>query len=199
MYVSLTKINNTFKKYSLTLIENIPYKIQIFLFGLYVWTWIFFQINKFIGFILASIIKYMPDHLISVTPIIPVKILKAFDGKNNDITNRLRFFMNYSWDNEMCDEQGGVDLEPFCNYISSSVVWVAYYFDFQVDENVCNQFSYLVELVEEKGGVFPNDENNPFKKNIKFILIDTCKKIIYRLKEDKIEKQDIIFGEIGFS
>lgn len=186
------QITTTLKKYTLALVDYIPYKLQILLTALYIWTWIFFKINKLTGFILGSIITYMPTYfLLDIKPKLPIRILKASDDKSNDITKRLNLFMKYKWDVTSCDDQGCVDLDSFADYIGTSIIYIMYVFDYDLDLSKLDKF---LELAEDS-----NDINNTsvFKKYINIAIIDFSKKIIHKIKEGKLESEDILFGEIN--
>lgn len=189
---------NVARTYGAKIINCIPYKIQIFLSALYMWTWIFVQINKLTGYILGLIMAYMPNNFImDLDPKSPIKIIRAFDNNSNDITRRLKMFMNFRWDKEMCDDQGGVDLEPFTKYIGSSIIWIAYVFEYDININTVEQF---VKLVSDCEGNSSQSEHvvDDFKKCINIIMVNTGKKIIHKLKNSKLSKEDILFGEVDF-
>lgn len=172
-------------------------RVRIFLAAFYVWAWILFQFNKFIGLIFERILKYTPNKLLpNVVPKIPIKILQAFDITNNtDITKKLNIFTNFKWDKEAADDKGGINIEPFAKYIESSIIWVAYALELDISENACNQFISMLETVEQKHLDFGDIH---IKNNISYILIDISKKLIYKFAKNKLVKDDILFGEIDF-
>lgn len=198
------QVIKTLQKYSLSLLDNMPYKVHILLTALYIWTWIFFQLNKLTGFILESIIKYAPDYLLpnytlsGTNPKIPIKVIRAFSANHQDITKRLKFFMNLKWDPDMCDYKGGVDLDTFSQYIESGIIYIAYVFDYQINLNTLDKFLDLIETAEENGGDYDSDDElASFKQYVNIAIINIGKKIVTKLKNGKLENEDILFGELN--
>lgn len=189
---------DTIKKYGLHIVNNIPYKLKIFLFALYCWTLVFFYISKIFNFILGSAVTYFPDYLfLNISNKPPVKILHA-SNKNGDIlTNKLQTFLNIKWDKTLCDDRGGLDLDKFSKYVNSSVIFVAYILDIDINAiaNKANNFlNNTLEFTKEE-----NSDNLSFlTKNIRIIVIDIGEKIISKLKNNELIQDDILFDEIDF-
>lgn len=213
----------------------IPGKLQIVLFFLYVWTFVLFYMSKVANIILGALIRYLPNILMpSVSHSAPIKIIKATDGNGVEITKRLEMFMKFKWDESMCDN-GGIDLDIFFKYIGSTVIWVAYMFDYEITQNTATQFLTLIDDIEEyiKTGQHESDVKSDitdvnkdlnqnssdsadspdsprtpetpeildqFKKCIRFLVVDSNKKMSYKLGKDSIaiEAEDILFGEVNF-
>ena len=70
----------------------------------------------------------------------------------------------------MCDEKGGVDLDRFAQYLGVSVLWVAYLFEYELNEEY-NDF-----INSTKNGDL---QFKDFDKLLKAVLIDFKNKIIY--------------------
>ena len=194
----------------------IPSRLQMFLFGFYIWTWILFQLTKVANIMLGLIIMYLPYYLIpNVTPKTPVKIIKAIDDQGNEITKQLKLFMNFKWDKTMCDE-GGIDLDIFAKYIKSSVIWIAYILEYEVGGELYNGFTYAVELLDaipvndflsdsnsdketienetiknetknKQNNKVSSDFLNCLKKCIRLMIVNTDEKKIFKLNKDTTE------------
>jgi hypothetical protein len=170
------------------LTKLIPTKTQTFLFAMWVWAWILFKLTLLANFMLKLVITHLPNYILPATDKTPVKIIKAIDGNGDDITNKLKLFMNLKWDETMFDDHGGIDLDTFFGYIDSAVVWVAYIFDYDIDD---------IASLEFINGVKPVDY---FKKCIRFIIVDSGKKIMRKFNKDTTDfvEEDIMFGEVDF-
>lgn len=212
----------------ITLLWNkVPSKIDIVLLFIDIWSWIAMRWVQLLNFILRSIILCTPTSVLpNFTPKIPVKIIKAMDDNGNEITKQLKIFMKFKWDNEMCDDRGGVDLDTFTKYIGSTVVWVAYILDYDIDDDLCEKFMNIVNIITDKDqdpsslddsnqdtssnktnldtdidlNMLNTDSLHYFKKCIRIIVINTSKKIAYKLKKNTtaLDEEDILFGELDF-
>lgn len=188
--------------------RQFPSKIRIFLFAFYIWTWILFQLTRVTNMSLGLIIAYLPTMLMpSVSHKAPIKIIRATDDKGNEMTKQLEMFMKFKWDKSMCDDHGGIDLDVFVKYIGSSIVWIAYIMDYDIDDNTCNRFLSMVEdlnsLDDDKSDATIRNNKltvNHFKKCVRLIVINTGKKIVHKLNGGTAElvPEDILFGEIDF-
>ena len=169
----------------------VPDKVKIFLFGMWLCAYMLFQFSRFINFTLGMIISYSPNYILPSINKTPVRILKALDMNGNEVTNKLKLFMNYKWDNSMFGDHGGIDLDPFFNYIGSACVWVAYIFEYDIDDIANLEF---MENINEGASVAL------LKKCIRFILIDANKKIMKKVNKETqdITREDILFGEVDF-
>jgi hypothetical protein len=197
----------------INLLSLIPSGMQMFLFAFYIWTWMLFQLTRVLNNILGLILIYVPNYLTpsNITQClnsnIPVQIVKAFDDNGNDITEKLKLFMNFKWDRDMCDDKGGIDLDTFLNYLNTSFIWISYIMKYDI-----NIISYLnfTDFVSNMGedGLGKVGKIDELKKCIQMMVVNTSKKIIHRLKENKeasrsddlfsIEIDDIVFGEVEF-
>lgn len=183
------KIINKFKTY----LVYMPDKTKIFLFAFWVWTWILFKLTLVANYVLGAIIKHLPQYLMpGIKTKIPVTIIKAVDCNGTEVTDKLQMFMNFKWDKTMFDKHGGVDLDIFFKYIGSSVVWIAYILDYDINTPTCMHFMTLLDNTDT-----PLDD---FKKYIKIVVIDAGKKIMHKLNTNTttIETEDISFGEVNF-
>lgn len=187
-----------------------PSRMEMFLYAFYVWSCILFYITKFANFMLGMIITFLPTLLMpNVSTKSPVRILRAVDEKGTDITKRLNMFMKFKWDNDMCDDKGGVDLDKFSDYIGSSIIWIAYILEYEINDSTYNNFMMLINDIEKNADNTSDltttceNYNYPleyFKKCIKFVVINTSKKVIYKLKKNTkdLEPESILFGEVDF-
>jgi len=189
--------------------------------ALYVWTWILFQLSRIGNFLLKIAIKTLPNIMLpDMTPKIPIKIIKAIDESGFDITKKLKMFMNFKWDKTHCDDEGGVDLDTFSEYIGSSIIMVAYIFDYDFNDEICDKFLEIIKsddrhrsVKQESGTEFESESDSPtevdypirdpvgyFKKCIRLVAINTSKKILYKIKKDtlSLNTEDILFGEVDF-
>lgn len=193
--------------------NSLPDRVRIFMLALYVWTYILFYITKLANFMLMLIITYLPNLFTpTVKPKTPITVLKAVNDVGDDITKKLNMFMKFKWDEEICDGRGGIDLDTFSEYISSSIIWISYIINYDIDDTISKNFIKYTQLLD--GFVEPQLEvcdsksdktevNNGipleyFKKCIRFIIINTTKKVVYKLKKNTevLEPEEILFGEI---
>lgn len=181
-----------------TILHHIPDKTRIFLLAFWVWTWILFKLTQYANFILGLIIIHLPKYLMpNIKSKTPIKIIKAMDGNGKEITDKLNMFINFKWDKNMFDTNGGVDLDIFFKYIGSSVIWVAYILDYEINNNMCTKFINFVSKVDTDKNDYTIDH---FKTYIKIAVIDIGSKIINKLQKDKktIDSEEILFGEVNF-
>jgi hypothetical protein len=133
----------------------------------------------------------VPDRFTpTLKPNAPVKVIKATDSKGNIITNKLKLFMNLRWDKEMCDDQGGVDLDNFAKYIGSSVLWVAYLLEYELG----NEYETFINSTKD------NDySSDSLRLLLRSIIIDVGNKLVYKLHDDDdVHPRNILFGEVNF-
>jgi hypothetical protein len=179
--------------------KSFPDKTRIFLFAFWIWTWILFKLTLMANFFLGLVIIHLPNYLMpTIKSKTPVKIIRAIDNNGDEITDKLNLFMNFKWDKNMFDDNGGIDLDIFFNYIGSSAVWIAYIFDYEIDNEMCEKFVNFIDLTN-----LDTTERKPidyFKKCIRIAVINTGEKIMYKLRQnnDNIQQEDVIFGEIDF-
>lgn len=169
-----------------------PSKIKIFLFAFWMWTWILFKLTIIANYTLGIIITHLPKYLMpDIKTKTPINIIKAVDQNGIEITNKLQLFINFKWNKNMFDKNGGIDLDIFFTYIGSTVVWVAYVLDYDIN-NTCAQFIKLINHDNTK-------TLDTFTEYIKIAVIDTSTKIIHKLKQNNtVEHEDILFGEVNF-
>lgn len=173
---------------------SLPNRMQIFMSAIYVWAYILMQLNILGNLILKLVIIGIPNMMQpNFVPNIPLRVIKAVDENGFDVTNKLITFINFKW------QDNCIDLDSFCEYIGSSIVLISYILTVDISDDVCDKFLNFVKSIEspdtqcvEKINIFE------LKKHIKTIMVNTSKKIIYKLKNDTVEKEDIIFGEIEF-
>jgi hypothetical protein len=178
---------------------EISAKTKIFLAAFWSWTWILFQLSNLSNKILKFVIYWLPNN---VTPTFenlvvnkkPIKLLEARDGFGKIITNKLKLFMNLKWDKTMCDDKGGVDLDMFCKYIGSSVIWVIYLMEYEVNP-IYHKF--ITDVQTDQFNM------NAMHKFIKTAVIDISNKIIKKFdsindNNTNCSTDSILFGEINF-
>ncbi|MGL5936554.1 MAG: hypothetical protein ACRCZI_13150 [Cetobacterium sp.] len=218
--MQLTRINvaETFDN----IVNMLPDKVRIFMIALYIWTWLLFYLTKFANFMLMLVITYLPRLFTpSVKPKTPITIIKAVNEFGVDITKKLNLFMKFKWDEEICDGRGGIDLDTFTEYISSSIIWISYIVNYDIDDMISKNFIKYIQMLDSykdcqiESNIMRNEQLNDntsdqtevnengipldyFKKCIRFIVIITSKKIVYKLKRhtEVLEKEEILFGEI---
>jgi len=196
------------------------YKARIVVFMLYVWTCIVYKFTRFVDFILMCIVAYVPNILVpSISSKTPVRILHATNKYGNDITKKLKLFMRFRWNPEINNEDGtanngfdanngytgGIDLDAFINYIGSSVIFIAYVYEYDIDDIM---FSELINLVYSGKLSDPTKSRiitkpiEYFRRTIRFMAIVADKKMMYKFNNESypapIKKEPIIFGEINF-
>ena len=172
-----------------------PNRVQVFMMCIYMWSWFILQLNILANLMLKAVIIIVPNlMLVDIKPNTPLRIIKAIDSSGYDITKKLNIFINFKWDNDC------IDLDSFCEYIGSSVIWVTYVLECDISEETCDKFLNFVKSIETSDDSLPIEKVNilEFKKHIRTIVVNTSKKIVYKLKEDKLILEDIVFGEIEF-
>jgi hypothetical protein len=171
---------------------------------LYMWVWFLIQLNNLGNLMLKLIIIGIPNSIMpNITPDIPIRVIKAVNENGFDITKKLNMFMNYKWDLDMCDD-GGIDLDSFCEWIGSNIIWISYILECDISNENCDKFLTFIKKIE------PNDESaSPieidslykFKKHLRIMVVDVSKKVVYKLKNNsvKLTEENILFGEISFT
>jgi hypothetical protein len=197
------------------------YKVRTIVFMLYIWTCIIYQFTRFVDFILMCIISYIPNILVpNISSKTPVRILRATDQYGNDITKKLKLFMRFRWDYEINNEEGdtnngfdinngytgGIDLDAFIDYIGASVIWIAYVFEYDIDDIIFSELINLIHSSKLFGSTKSHVITKPieyFRRTIRFLSIVTEQKMMYKLNNDAypapIKKEPITFGEINFN
>lgn len=202
---NLTKIKECIYAYT-------PTKMQIVLIGVYLYTTILLRLSQVFNIMLGLMIKHMPDVLFPSTNS-PIKIINAIDERGVNIAKKLEAFIYYKWDKTMCDDQGGIDLDKFSEWIGSSVIWVAYIMDYDIKPADCENFLQFIKTAGSSSTNSPKstDSNTDgdiklhsidhFKKIIRVIVINTSKKIVYKINKatETLEAEDMLFGEVDFS
>lgn len=120
------------KKY-IAYVPRLPTHIESLMFGLWVWTKIIYYLSRTLNAILSKILKHAPDqytydfnHLLFLKSNVPnIKMIAAQDNYGNIITNRLKLYMNYYWDNEIGDN-GGVDMDKFSELLKIEQIALIY-------------------------------------------------------------------------
>lgn len=193
-----------------SVIKIFPSRLQMFLYAFYVWSFVLFYLSRLANFTLGLIITYLPTLFIpKVSPAAPIKVLRAFDDRGRDITKRLCMFMKFKWDKQIGDD-GGVDLDKFVEHIGSSIIWVAYIMEYEISDTMFHNFLSLINSIEQNTDTSSNatvscdNIDHPidyFKRCVKFVIINTSKKVIYKLKKGtkELEPEPILFGEIDFT
>ena len=173
---------------------DIPVKTKIFLAAFWMWTWILFQISNMFNKMLKFVLYWIPNNFTptfeTITSKPNIKLIEARDGFGKVITNKLKLFMNLKWDKTMCDDKGGVDLDIFCKHIGSSIVWVVYLLDYEINP-IYDEF---VTSIQEN-----NFNMNKVHKFIKTAIIDISNKVIKKFDTYTNQTEEsILFGEVNF-
>jgi hypothetical protein len=182
----------------------IPSRVQILLLGLRIWVWFLMQLNNLANLMLRLIIIGIPNSVMpNITPDIPIRVIKAVNENGFDITKKLNMFMNYKWDPDMCDD-GGVDLDSFCEWIGSGIIWISYILECDISNDNCDKLLTLIKKLEpneELQSPIEIDTLSKFKKHLQILVVDTSKKVIYKLKNtsSKLNEESVLFGEISFT
>lgn len=191
----------------------------IFLFTLKLWTYFFRYCLKILDFFLYTLIKFLPDsgiiydgrHLVNwFNPNKQrenVNIIDARDHNNNTITNKLKLFLNFNWDKSACDELGGINIEKFCEWVGSSMIWIAYVLEYEkIKVNLDNLTNNEIHISPEmhrikdniKGMLINIDENLQTIVSKYHYFTDTLDTIINEEEKNEEEEYDIDFGDISF-
>jgi len=181
-----------------------PNHVKILMAALYCWAFILLQLNILGNLMLRLMITVIPNLILpNIVPDTPIRIVKAFDQSGFDITKKLNIFMNFKWDAEMSNENGGIDLDAFCEYIGSSIIWICYTLEQDISIESCNKFLNFIKNVESTADDSETNKIhnlNGLKKHMRTIVVNTTKKLIYKLKQNSCEvsPEDIVFGEVDF-
>lgn len=173
----------------------VPNQMQVFMAALYMWAWIMLQLNILAKLMLKLVIIAIPNAMQpNLTPNMPLRIIKAVDEQGYDITRKLTSFMKFRWDTDC------IDLDDFCEWIGSGVIWISYILECDISNETCDKFLSFIKSLESSKDSIPAEKVNifEFQKHIRTIVVNTSKKIVYKLKEDKVIPEDIVFGEIEF-
>lgn len=177
---------------------------QILLVALRIWVWFLMQLNILSNLMLRLIIVGIPSSVMpNITPNIPIRVIKAVNENGFDITKKLNMFMNYKWDNDMCDD-GGIDLDSFCEWIGSGIILISYILECDISNENCDRFLTFIKKLEptdESASPVEIDSLYKFKKHLRIIVVDASKKILYKLKNNsvKLNEENILFGEVSFT
>jgi len=187
-----------------TVVEKFtPNRVKILMGALYCWAFLLLQLNMLGNLMLRLLITVIPNMVLpSIVPDTPIRIVKAFDQSGFDITKKLNIFMNFKWDAEMSNENGGIDLDAFCEYIGSSIIWICYTLEQDISIESCDKFLNFIKNIESADDSEPKKIDNifSFKKHMRTIVVNTSKKVIYKLKHNinEVSPEDIVFGEVDF-
>lgn len=173
------------------MIIRIPLKTKIFLAAFWLWTWILFQFNKACAMVLGSILTHMPNEYIPrMKDRTPVRVICAHDERENDITNKMRLFLNTQWNHTVNDGRGGVYIEQFAKQIGTTIIYMAYIFDYDFDP----KYSDFIESTQQ-----PGRPSKAYKEAICNIIIDIGTKIVLSERWNRqTEKSSLLFGGVSF-
>ncbi len=173
----------------MNIVEYIPDRTKIFLAVFWLWTWILLQFNKACAMLLQLILEWVPDNFVpAITNKSTVHAVNAVDGQGNNITNKLKLFLNLNWDKEMFDGEGGVDIDNFAKHVGSSLIWIAYILEYELSP------AYNDFINASKESDFGAKD---FNKLLKAVLIDVSTKLVHNLSTQ--QSSPIMFGEVNFS
>lgn len=105
-----------------------------------------------------------------------------------DVTNAVKLFLNFYWDKEACDENGGISLTELKNIIG----------------NCQHGFLWICYLLKE-AGINPTDPPEVIIPKLKYMFVDLGKEIIYRYGALNIPSMnetkpiDIMFNQVSFN
>jgi hypothetical protein len=155
-------------------------KSQIFLAAFYAWTWVWFQLFRFITWFLHTLLKIMPNTLLGVFPSIgQVKIVHAINDKGEDMTNKFNCYKNLHWNSKY----NSICVNDIPKYLGTTMLYVAYALKCDIPPNDDNDDKYVADL-------------------IKVVVIDISKKIIKRIDSSEgvlpFKIEPLCFGELEF-
>jgi len=116
---------------------TLPNKVQIFLAGMYLWSCITLYTSKIAQWILSLFIKFVPNYLV-ITDYGPQKFneirekIQIINVESDEInlTDKFNLFINWFWDNNLCEETGGIDFNKIKPLFKTSILYITYLFNF---------------------------------------------------------------------
>lgn len=172
------------------------YKVKIFLFAFKIWTWILFYLTRMFNYGLGLILVWIPDDFVpSLNSIYNNKniyILGAKDSFGRTITNKLNLFSNLKWDKTSNDIGGSVDLDMFCKYIGSAIIWVAY---FTEADMMPKKYEVFMDKIHQQ-----NFKSEDIHALIRTAIIDVSNKLIHKMDatDFRTTTDNIYYGEVEF-
>lgn len=168
-------IRNKFKSGKISL----PDKVAIFSYSLWIWVYITYTFNRFIGLFLKLILTYLPDRLVLSKDENKKPTIINANINNKNITNKIKLIINKFWDDEI-GENGGVNVREIIKHyplLEKSIVCI--YYIFEIED----------EIKEIKIQDMP--------KTIKCILLNISKNI-YHSSDNSYNGEEMLFGELPF-
>jgi len=156
---------------------KLPYRTQIFLAGIQFTSQIVFYWIKLIQYFLGLIIKFIPNNW--VNDFGPkkfdkkrknVQILNVRDQNGNDITKKFNLFVNWLWDDDVCEETGGLNIKKIISLFQTPVMYIIYLLELDKKINT-NHIDDLLECLNVLKIDFTDNQvkyNNNDAKDIMF-------------------------------
>jgi len=184
-YVYFSSAYNFFARYLQHYLQHCKAvdKVQIVLYFTWCMAWCGLQLAK-ISSMFFKLILMMPDSWIPQVQHNPsnIKIITASDG-NKDITNKLKLFLKYYWENdESCvhadgSASGGFNFNKYRDLLNCSILYC----------------SYL--LTDKNGTISPGK----FWENVNRFLVTTQNENVIRYTNSELTNPEIMpFGTVNF-
>ena len=183
---------------------HFPNKIQIILAGVWIWTLITQYIAKFTFKMVQTLIYLSLKTPIPITTLGPqilsktrqqVEIIKAYTPTSQELTDQLNLFLNWYWDNEICDETGGISINDLSNILPSSfknsVLHILYNFK-PINELKNFKYKNTEELIE-KFKLLVLDLSNATMEILPILTQNSSN------TESPKEPKEILFNQLSFN
>ena len=130
---------------------ELPIKMQLFMICFHIWTSIAYYISKCIYWSIGLALKYIPNNmtLINYGPKKyddrrqKIHLTKVIAG-NKQWLNKLNLFINWFWDNDLCDETGGININKLKPFLQSSYIYIVYIFE--LDDKLPELYHAIINL-----------------------------------------------------
>jgi hypothetical protein len=170
-------------------------KLKLFMYGFRAYTYGLFQLRKLFNYAVNKTVSTIPDCMVwTLFPVnkqnrknVKILMAKGFSQKSEtsmDATNAVNLFLNLYWDNEACDDNGGIQIYKLKEVINHvDLLWICYLHSADHIEN--------------------NIET--FIPNLKYMFFDLKTDTIYKYDSYSIpgvigiEPTEVIFDQVGFN
>jgi hypothetical protein len=164
-------------------------KLKLFMYGFRAYTYLLFYTRILFNYMVNKVISTVPDHLIcplfsinkqnrSKVSILIAKGVSKESETSINVTNSVNLFLNLYWDNEACDDTGGIQLyklKEIFNHVN--LLWVCYLYDCK---GLHTKSEYIIP-------------------NLKYMFIDLKTSKIYKYNLYNIEPLEFLFDQVPFN
>lgn len=131
-------------------------RVKIFMFAMYVWAFILYNLTRLSGWCLMTFMRMVPDScsprgLPLIKP--PVNVVEAGvklrDGSTAKVTNRLSMFIGSKW--KSVNNSPSIDLDRLADAMGWVMLWICYTkeIDLEDTEDAERAFVKAIDFVEK--------------------------------------------------